>query len=1068
MTIRDSPSTRDGKKLADTCASVSNPAYRQFESLEPDIVFTGTVPTHWAMMYVDRSGNVREMSNLPTPVFDSRARNAFAYAQGLLPNGQNSLPSPHTAYRPGHRGHSSRAGRSKRRRTGFREEPLTVEVVEAFEDPEDQIPLEIGDTKKVTAFYTMAFKRLQQINCRLLAKNMIKIIEPRKQVKHPYNGGRKPGGAPGEKGDPEDTKPDWWPRDVIHKEPDHIKKEYRVKLLVHLVQNLLPMGITADCLEEAVGDTRRHLVPEDKAPEKAAILEEIIRVRRIEERYLRNEIDGTTQVYVTDHDGARRGEDESDDDSDPKVITPPQSVTSSPQMQQLEASQSPLEVTSIPQHVSPLETTSGFQMPPDLSFANPGQRTPEYISTQPEFHRNLAHTPLAGPLLTPTHNQFMDHSQFAETSPTNHLHAVGPTHAQADPSAPFTGWSPAFQQNMFSPVDYTNGAGRQIPHMSPIAIKYTELYSDWIVMFHQWQQHDPEQRPRVARTRTGCLTCGEKSAATKSTPDVDIAHDYTSHVVGHRIVLSLCQTQPDQQQQIIPEADFNEIFNYASFLWDNDSPTISFPTGSSPLDSLSTPHDQLQLSMPLAVSETIKRTASTVVPPLFMSDRWIGDNGNFVPAGSSVDVSESELSDYFARSTAPPILAPLETSSRWSRMRKMLIYMCKKSEMVKNAVMAFAALQFESPRSGSRTIHTQYYNISRDMLTRVLTEVSTDQKRLMVELRHILATVFLLTYIDLLDDDVFKAHGNLRDAFHVIQRVRIENLSLTEKCLVSWLRLLDGRAVSAGGEGLFLDEDDHNIPPDMESPPDTVEGGLENAETILEDVLTRPASSFFQKVQSFMGRISRIDPWHRSRGTVDDETEVMIIAQKISKDIKALWHQRPSLMDHAVACKLVPPLLSPSLANTLSRALMVCYANYHASFVHLHRVAYKNLPRTPDVETALCAIQEVTENLMRTPHSIQDMATTNTIEPVSELTSSSPPLPINMLWPLLMLGVESDDVHQRAWVVAAMKSMESIVSNAGITADVLEEVIRRQDEAGQRMDIRQVMHDTFTRAFAIV
>jgi hypothetical protein len=426
-------------------------------------------------------------------------------------------------------------------------------------------------------------------------------------------------------------------------------------------------------------------------------------------------------------------------------------------------------------------------------------------------------------------------------------------------------------------------------------------------------------------------------------------------------LLAQSESQQHQQQQIIPEADFNEIFNYASFLWDNDSPTISFPTGSSPLDSLSTPHDQLQLAMPLAFSETMKRTASTVVPPLFMSDRWASDNGSFMPAASGINVTESELSDFFARSTAPPILAPLETSSRWSRMRKMLIYMCKKSEMVKNAVMAFAALQFESPRSGSRTIHAQYYTLSRDMLTKVLAEVSMDQKLLTVELRHILATVFLLTYIDLLDDDVFKAHGNLRDAFHVIQRVRSENLSLTgscdyhlcfvmalltmfyiEKCLVSWLRLLDGRAVSAGGEGLFLDEDDNNIPPDMESPPNTVDGGLENAETILEDVLTRPASSFFQKVQSFMGRISRIDPWHRSRGTVDDETEVMIIAQKISKDIKALWHQRPPLMDHAIACKLVAPLLSPSLANTLSRALMVCYANYHASFVHLHRVAYKS------------------------------------------------------------------------------------------------------------------------------
>lgn len=190
------------------------------------VVFTGPHPTHWAMMYVDRFGNVREMSNLRTPVFDSPARDAFAFAfaQGLLPN-PISLPSPHTAYSPRHGRHASRSGRSKRRLAGFREEPANVGVVEAFEDSEDHVPLEIGDTKKVTAFYTMAFKRLQQIYCRLLAKNMIKIIEPRKQVRHPYNGGRRPGGAPGEKGDPEDTKPDWWPQDVIHKEPDHIRKE---------------------------------------------------------------------------------------------------------------------------------------------------------------------------------------------------------------------------------------------------------------------------------------------------------------------------------------------------------------------------------------------------------------------------------------------------------------------------------------------------------------------------------------------------------------------------------------------------------------------------------------------------------------------------------------------------------------------------------------------------------------------------------------------------------------------------------------------------------------------------
>lgn len=468
MTIRDSASGRDGKKTAAASAAAQNQDYRPFENIEPDVVFTGPVPTHWAMIYVDRSGNVREMSNLPTSVFDSRARDAFAYAQGLLPSGQNSLPSPHTIYSSGPRRHSPRSGRSKRRRTGVREEPLNVEEVEAFEEPEDQIPLQIGDTNKVTEFYTMAFKRLQQINCRLLAKNFIKLIEPRKQVKHPYNGGRRPGGAPGERGDPEDTKPDWWPRDVIHKEPDHIKKEYRVKLLVHLVQNLLPMGVTADLLEEAVGDTRRHLVPEDRAAEKAAMLKEIIRVRRIEERYLRNEIDGTTQVYVTDHNGARRGEVESEDESEaPKVMTPPHSASASPRMQQLETSQSPLDVASTSQHVSPLETTTSFPMAAELSFTNPAHRTPEFVSTQSDFgHRNLDNTPMAGPMLTPTQTHFMEHPQFAETGQANHLHAVSPAHAHVDPSASFTGWSPAFQQNMFAPVDYNNVSDRQLqPHM---------------------------------------------------------------------------------------------------------------------------------------------------------------------------------------------------------------------------------------------------------------------------------------------------------------------------------------------------------------------------------------------------------------------------------------------------------------------------------------------------------------------------------------------------------------------------------------------------------------------------
>lgn len=96
---------------------------------------------------------------------------------------------------------------------------------DSSDSSQDRVPLEIGDSDKLLVFYETAFRALQQLNCRQIAKAFIKVIEPRKQVKHPYNGGKAPpGSAPGEKGDPEKTKPDWWPTGVTHKEPDHLKK----------------------------------------------------------------------------------------------------------------------------------------------------------------------------------------------------------------------------------------------------------------------------------------------------------------------------------------------------------------------------------------------------------------------------------------------------------------------------------------------------------------------------------------------------------------------------------------------------------------------------------------------------------------------------------------------------------------------------------------------------------------------------------------------------------------------------------------------------------------------------
>lgn len=191
---------------------------------------------------------------------------------------------------------------------------------EQFPEPIPQIPspttnnmvaLAIGHTEKVLEYYETALKHFQQINCRLIAKAFIKFIEPRKQVKHPYNGGRPRAGAPpGEKGDPEKTKPEWWPAGVQHKEPDHLKKDRkcrpviflavsrflfyiiteRLRLLIHILRKLGRFNITSEKLQEVAQDSKRQLRPEESMEDKMEILNEIFKVRRLEERFERGEV----------------------------------------------------------------------------------------------------------------------------------------------------------------------------------------------------------------------------------------------------------------------------------------------------------------------------------------------------------------------------------------------------------------------------------------------------------------------------------------------------------------------------------------------------------------------------------------------------------------------------------------------------------------------------------------------------------------------------------------------------------------------------------------------------------
>lgn len=86
-----------------------------------------------------------------------------------------------------------------------------------------KIMISIKDHNILTLYYEKAFERIQQTNCRILAKAYVKLVEPQKQVNYPYNGRKLIGGNKTQL-DPNATKPPWWPSGVTHREPDHLPK----------------------------------------------------------------------------------------------------------------------------------------------------------------------------------------------------------------------------------------------------------------------------------------------------------------------------------------------------------------------------------------------------------------------------------------------------------------------------------------------------------------------------------------------------------------------------------------------------------------------------------------------------------------------------------------------------------------------------------------------------------------------------------------------------------------------------------------------------------------------------
>lgn len=119
----------------------------------------------------------------------------------------------------------------------------------------------------------------------------------------------------------------------------------------------------------------------------------------------------------------------------------------------------------------------------------------------------------------------------------------------------------------------------------------------------------------------------------------------------------------------------------------------------------------------------------------------------------NVAIDEDFLVNTFLQMLMPPILTPVEIGPKWASTRAFFGSMASESSMVRSAIMAFAAMQIQRSGMGSSSDvkadwRPLYENASRH-LSGVLNKRGKDGDTKGNEgLKHILASIFLLTYTD--------------------------------------------------------------------------------------------------------------------------------------------------------------------------------------------------------------------------------------------------------------------------------------------------------------------------------
>lgn len=166
-----------------------------------------------------------------------------------------------------------------------------------------------------------------------------------------------------------------------------------------------------------------------------------------------------------------------------------------------------------------------------------------------------------------------------------------------------------------------------------------------------------------------------------------------------------------------------EVFDFAQFLWGECD---AMP----PLSALSTDEDSLGIGSMSSRGQQESDVASQAYPQSLYSSET------------------GQLIRDFQYSEAPPLLSSVETPSRWKSMRTLLFSLTSTSMMVQYAVLAFSSLRIHHEQGRTPSEFESFYDKCQQEILCSLLEHDTRIEIIGAKVEHLLAALFLLSYID--------------------------------------------------------------------------------------------------------------------------------------------------------------------------------------------------------------------------------------------------------------------------------------------------------------------------------